>query len=230
MTIKHLLCDLDETLLHTLSTTKNAYDCVFDSLNMPRKTAAEIKKATGGKPKSEIFGYMLCGETFAAGEPYSLQTKKGLRTLNQKQMEETMSLAHDTFYNYIEQNHIRDASLVEGALTLLSYCQKNEVRLHIISSKSPEYLEQELDHFNLTPFLIKYTVRLKSIPMKMRHSLSCAKSRTAVPLLPCLTVILRHLKTVSLSVTVRQIGIWLKISAAAVLLLMQLIPVVLISS
>mgnify|MGYP002711013214 CR=1 FL=1 len=67
MTIKHLLCDLDETLLHTLSTTKNAYDCVFDSLNMPRKTAAEIKKATGGKPKSEIFGYMLCGETFAAG-------------------------------------------------------------------------------------------------------------------------------------------------------------------
>ena len=147
MTIKHLLCDLDETLLHTLSTTKNAYDCVFDSLNMPRKTAAEIKKATGGKPKSEIFGYMLCGETFAAGEPYSLQTKKGLRTLNQKQMEETMSLAHDTFYNYIEQNHIRDASLVEGALTLLSYCQKNEVRLHIISSKSPEYLEQELDHF-----------------------------------------------------------------------------------
>ena len=47
MTIKHLLCDLDETLLHTLSTTKNAYDCVFDSLNMPRKTAAEIKKATG---------------------------------------------------------------------------------------------------------------------------------------------------------------------------------------
>ena len=187
MTIKHLLCDLDETLLHTLSTTKNAYDCVFDSLNMPRKTAAEIKKATGGKPKSEIFGYMLCGETFAAGEPYSLQTKKGLRTLNQKQMEETMSLAHDTFYNYIEQNHIRDASLVEGALTLLSYCQKNEVRLHIISSKSPEYLA-------------------------------------------CLTVILRHLKTVSLSVTVRQIGIWLKISAAAVLLLMQLIPVVLISS
>lgn len=114
-----------------------------------------------------------------------------------------MSLAHDTFYNYIEQNHIRDASLVEGALTLLSYCQKNEVRLHIISSKSPEYLEQELDHFNLTPFLIKYTVRLKSIPMKMRHSLSCAKSRTAVHLLPCLTVILRHLKTVSLSVTVR---------------------------
>lgn len=88
MTIKHLLCDLDETLLHTLSTTKNAYDCVFDSLNMPRKTAAEIKKATGGKPKSEIFGYMLCGETFAADEPYSLQTKKGLRTLNQKQMEE----------------------------------------------------------------------------------------------------------------------------------------------
>ena len=155
MTIKHLLCDLDETLLHTLSTTKNAYDCVFDSLNMPRKTAAEIKKATGGKPKSEIFGYMLCGETFAAGEPYSLQTKKGLRTLNQKQMEETMSLAHDTFYNYIEQNHIRDASLVEGALTLLSYCQKNEVRLHIISSKSPEYLEQELDHFNLTPFFDK---------------------------------------------------------------------------
>ena len=98
---------------------------------------------------------MLCGETFAAGEPYSLQTKKGLRTLNQKQMEETMSLAHDTFYNYIEQNHIRDASLVEGALTLLSYCQKNEVRLHIISSKSPEYLEQELDHFNLTPFFDK---------------------------------------------------------------------------
>ena len=141
--------------MHTLSTTKNAYDCVFDSLNMPRKTAVEIKKATGGKPKSEIFGYMLCGETFAVGEPYSLQTNKGLRTLNQKQMEETMSLAHDTFYNYIEQNHIRDASLVEGALTLLSYCQKNEVRLHIISSKSPEYLEQELNHFNLTSFFDK---------------------------------------------------------------------------
>ena len=74
MTIKHLLCDLDETLLHTLSTTKNAYDCVFDSLNMPRKTAAEIKKATGGKPKSEIFGYMLCGETFAIFFEFSVNS------------------------------------------------------------------------------------------------------------------------------------------------------------
>lgn len=113
MTIKHLLCDLGENVVHTLSTTKNAYDCVFDSLNMPRKRSRN-KKATGGKPKSEIFGYMFCGETFAAGEPYSLQTKKGLRTLNQKQMEETMSLAHDTFYNYIEQNHIRMPVWLKG--------------------------------------------------------------------------------------------------------------------
>ncbi len=155
MPVKHLLCDLDETLLHTLSTTKNAYDKVFDSLNMPHKSAAEIKKATGGKPKSEVFGYMLCGEAFAQGEPYTLHCKNGCITRSAAEMKEIMAQAHDTFYKYIEDNHIKDASLIEGALTLLSYCQNNGVKLHIISSKSPEYLKQEVEHFGLAPFFDK---------------------------------------------------------------------------
>lgn len=155
MAVKHLLCDLDETLLHTLATTKNAYDCVFDSLNMPRKSAAEIKKVTGGKPKSEVFGYMLCGNSFANGEPYTIQTKDGDVSYNQEEMKNIMAQAHKNFYQYIEKNHINDASIIEGATTLLSYCQNNDVKLHIISSKSPEYLVQEIEHFGLSKYFDK---------------------------------------------------------------------------
>lgn len=155
MTIKHLLCDWDETLAHTLSTTKNAYDKVFDLFNMPHKEPSEIKKLTGGKPKSEIFGYMLCGESFANGEPYTLQTKDGPKLCSQEEMQKIIKDAHHTFYDYIEKNHITDASIIEGATTLLSYCRNNGVKLHIISSKSPEYLKDEVKHLGLEIFFDK---------------------------------------------------------------------------
>ena len=122
---------------------------------MPRKSPAEIKKITGGKPKSEIFGYMLCGENFASGEPYIIQTKQGPVSRSRTEMEKIMTTCHNLFYDYIEKNHIKDASVIEGATTLLSYCQNNAVKLHIISSKSPEYLLQEVSHFGLQSYFDK---------------------------------------------------------------------------
>ena len=186
MAIKHLLCDWDETLAHTLTTTKNAYDNVFDTFNMAHKEPSEIKKLTGGKPKSEIFGYMLCGESFAKGEPYTLQTKDGPKQYSQKEMEKIIERAHFTFYDYIEKNHIKDASIIEGTVNLLSYCRNNNVKLHIISSKSPEYLKEEVKHLGLESFLIKYMVLLKSTPMKILPASKPERNPISVLSLPCL--------------------------------------------
>ncbi|MDR1026479.1 MAG: HAD hydrolase-like protein [Lactobacillus sp.] len=155
MTVKHLICDWDETLVHTLPTVKNAYDAVFDYLNMGRKSFEEIKKITGGKAKSEIFSYMLFGkgsDDFDTNEELTLSTKDGEKVLSAQDASELAQKSYDIFYDYINKNHIKELKIMEGALEFLNYCKAQNISLYILSSKSPEFLKKEtealkLDHF-----------------------------------------------------------------------------------
>lgn len=130
MTIKHIICDWDETLAHTLPTIKNAYDCVFDSFGIPHKTMEEIKTFTSSVPKNKLFQFLVGNKN--------------------------SSTAKELYYNYIKQNHIKEMKVMKGALELLKYCQNNNIKVHIMSSKSPEFLLPEIEAAGFLPYITNY--------------------------------------------------------------------------
>lgn len=123
-----MICDWDETLVHTLPTLKNAYDFVFDSLNLPRKPYCEVKELTHGCPKSELFLLMVD---------------------NNKKLE---NQARKLFYQYIKKHHLKEMTVIDGAPEFLDYCKNQNIKLYILSSKSPEFLCDEVTASGLCQF------------------------------------------------------------------------------
>ena len=174
MKIKHIICDWDETLVHTLSTVKKAYDSVFKALDMKTKSLSEIKTLTSGKPKSELFIYMLFGDSYNKGKSAILKTKKGDKKLSHDEVLSVADFAKKQFYKYIEENHIKELKPVKGVREFLDFCKEHEISLYILSSKSPEYLKKEITALGFTKY---FKSTFGSPKLKNGESLEDLKNR-----------------------------------------------------
>lgn len=122
MAIKHIIFDWDGTLVDTIPLIKKAYDYTFEKIGNTKKLSyQEIKEIAGKYSNQNIFNLIFAD----------------------KQVE-----AKKHFYDFIEQTHLIYLQPFQGAEEILKYCEKNNIKMHILTNKKRTYLDLEKKQLN----------------------------------------------------------------------------------
>lgn len=143
--IKYAVFDWDGTLADTYPVLYAAYCAAAHQIGMPEPSYEEIKTVTG-----------------------TVQNKNVMQTLFKDKADHASAF----FYHYIENNHVQNLKLIDGAAELLDFCKANNIVPLLLTNKKQKYLSEELQHFNLQNYF-KTIVSAGTYKEDKPHPIAC---------------------------------------------------------
>lgn len=143
--IKYAVFDWDGTLADTYPVLYAAYCATARQVGMPEPSYENIKIVTG-----------------------TVQNKNVMQTLFKDKADQASAF----FYRYIENNHVKNLKMVDGAPELLNFCKANNIVPLLLTNKKQKYLVEELKHFNLQNYF-KTIISAGTYKEDKPHPIAC---------------------------------------------------------
>ncbi len=123
-----IILDLDGTLVDTAPDLMSAHNHVMEKFGYKTKSTDDIRKLIGKGAKS-LIGRSVWG-----------QAKKEFGKIDDDEIKEEMVTE---FINYYGKNIANESKLINGSLSFLKWCKKNNISMGICTNK-PEHLAVDL--------------------------------------------------------------------------------------